>query len=173
MRRPPIVLAAVIACAACAPASSTAPAGPAPSTAAASAQVSLSAGGQPQAPGGTAPATLGIAWDDASKAAALATATKAMALYARPTAPAVTWMQDLGQLMTPQAAADYQDTDPAAIPATRITGPAQLKADPGNGYGCHALIPTDAGTYDIQLLRSAADAPWQVNRITPPNTAEQ
>jgi hypothetical protein len=167
------MIAAVIACTACTPASSTTPAVPAPSTATASAPVSLSAGGQPQAPGGTAPATLGVAWDDASKAAALATATKAMATYARPTAPAAAWIQELGQLTTPQAAADYQDTDPADIPATRITGPAQLKADPGNGYGCHALIPTDAGTYDVQLLRSAANAPWQVNRITPPNTAEQ
>jgi hypothetical protein len=25
------------------------------------------------------------------------------------------------------------------------------------------------GNYDVQLLRSAADKPWQVNRFTPPN----
>lgn len=173
MRRPLLVLATVLACTACTPASSTTPAGPPASTPTAAAPVSLSTGGQPQAPGGTAPATLGIPWDQASRTAALATATKAMALYARPKAPAAAWIQDLGQLMTPQAAADYQDTDPAGIPATRITGTGQLRIDPGNGYGCHAVVPTDAGDYDVQLLRTAAGAPWQVNRITPPNTAEQ
>ena len=173
MKRPLTVLAAVLVCTACAPVSSTTPADPTPSRPTPSAPVSLSAGGMPQAPGGTAPATLGIAWDEATKTAALDTATKAMTLYARPTVTATAWIHDLGQLMTPQAVADYQDTDPSTVPATKTTGPSRLITDPSNGYGCHVLVPTDAGTYDVQLLRSAAGAPWQVNRITPPNIAEQ
>ena len=168
MKRALTALAALLVCTACAPLSSSTPAEPSPSTSAAS-SATLSAGGKPQAPGGTAPATLGIAWDEASKTAALETATKAMTLYARPTVTAKQWIQDLGQLLTTQATADYQYVDPANIPVTRITGTGQLKIDENNGFGCHVVFPTDAGDYDVQLLRSAVDKPWQVNRFTPPN----
>jgi hypothetical protein len=168
MKRTVTALAALLMCTACAPASSSTPEEPAPSTST-TAPATLSAGGKPQAPGGTAPATLGIAWDEASKTAALETATKAMTLYARPTVTDKEWIQDLGQLMTAQATADYQYVDPANIPVTKVTGKGQLKIDENNGFGCHVAFPTDAGDYDVQLLRSAAIKPWQVNRFTPPN----
>jgi len=172
MKRTLTALTALLMCTACAPTAntgggpenqqvSTSPAVPAPP--------SLSAGGKPQAPGGTAPATLGIAWDEASKTSALDTATKAMTLYARPTVTDKAWIQDLGQILTAQATADYQYVDPANIPATKITGTGRLTIDENNGFGCHVAVPTDAGNYDVQLLRSAADKPWQVNRFTPPN----
>ncbi|MEE2570788.1 hypothetical protein V1638_15490 [Pseudarthrobacter sp. J64] len=168
MKRALTALAAVLVCTACAPVSNTTLA-EAPQSTSATAPATLSAGGQSQAPGGTAPATLGIAWDESSKAAALETATKAMTLYARPTVTDKVWIQELGQLLTAQAAADYQYVDPANIPANKITGAGQLKIDESNGFGCHVVFPTDAGDYDVQLLRSAADKPWQVNRFTPPN----
>jgi hypothetical protein len=168
MKRTLTALAALLVCTACAPVSSTTPAEPSPSTST-TAPASLSAGGKPQAPGGTAPATLGIAWDEASKTAALETATKAMTLYARPTVTDTVWIQELGQLLTAQATADYQYVDPANIPITKVTGKGQLRIDENNGFGCHVVFPTDAGDYDVQLLRSAADKPWQVNRFTPPN----
>ena len=168
MKRALTALAALLVCTACAPVSSTTPAEPSPSASAAS-PASLSAGGKPQAPGGTAPATLGIPWDEASKTAALETATKAMTLYARPTVTDKVWIQELGQLLTAQATADYQYVDPANIPVAKVTGTGQLKIDENNGFGCHVVFPTDAGDYDVQLLRSAADKPWQVNRFTPPN----
>jgi hypothetical protein len=168
MKRTLTALAAVLVCTACAPVSSTTPAEPPPSTTATT-PATLSAGGKSQAPGGTAPATLGIAWDEPSKTAALETATKAMKLYARPTVTDKVWIQELGQLLTAQAAADYQYVDPANIPVNKITGTGQLKIDERNGFGCHVVFPTDAGDYDVQLLRSAADKPWQVNRFTPPN----
>jgi len=112
---------------------------------------------------------LGIAWDEASKKAALDTATQAMTLYARPTVTDKVWIQELGQILTSQAVADYQYVDPANIPVKKITGPGQLKVDENNGFGCHVVFATDVGNYDVQLLRSAADKPWQVNRFTPPN----
>jgi hypothetical protein len=171
MKRTLTALAALLVCTACAPVSSTTPAEPSPSTST-TAPASLSAGGKPQAPGGTAPATLGIAWDEASKTAALETATKAMTLYARPTVTDTVWIQELGQLLTAQATADYQYVDPANIPITKVTGKGQLRIDENNGFGCHVVFPTDAGDYDVQLLRSAADKPWQVNRFTPPNGTE-
>ena len=165
MKRALTALAALLVCTACAPVSSSTSAELSPSASAAT----LSAGGKPQAPGGTAPATLGIAWDEGSKTAALETATEAMTLYARPTVTDKEWIQELGQLLTAQATADYQYVDPANIPVTRITGTGQLRIDENNGFGCHVVFPTDAGDYDVQLLRSAADKPWQVNRFTPPN----
>lgn len=168
MKRALTALAAVLVCTACAPVSNTTPAEP-PQSTSATAPATLSAGGKSQAPGGTAPATLGIAWDESSKAAALETATKAMTLYARPTVTDKVWIQELGQFLTAQATADYQYVDPANIPAKKITGPGKLTVDENNGFGCHVVIPTDAGDYDVQLLRSAADKPWQVNRFTPPN----
>ena len=173
MKRPLTVLAAVLLCTACAPTASTG-GGPekepvSTSPAVTSVQPSLSAGGKSQAPGGTAPATLGIAWDEASKKAALDTATQAMTLYARPTVTDKVWIQELGQILTSQAVADYQYVDPANIPVKKITGPGQLKVDENNGFGCHVVFATDVGNYDVQLLRSAADKPWQVNRFTPPN----
>jgi hypothetical protein len=168
MKRTLTVFAAVLMCTACAPVSSTTPTEPSPSMSA-TAPATLSAGGKSQAPGGTAPATLGIAWDEPSKTAALETATKAMTLYARPTMTDTVWIQELGQLLTAQATADYQYVDPANIPVRKVTGAGQLKIDEGNGFGCHVVFPTDAGDYDVQLLRSAPDKPWQVNRFTPPN----
>lgn len=172
MKRTLTTLTALLVCTACAPTANTG-AGPEHqpvSTApAVSAPPSLSAGGKPQAPGGTAPTTLGITWDEPSKTSALDTATKAMTLYAHPTVTDKVWIQELGQLLTAQAVADYQYVDPANIPATKVTGPGQLSIDENNGFGCHVVFPTDAGDYDVQLLRSAADKPWQVNRFTPPN----
>ena len=168
MKRALTALAAVLVCTACSPAANTTPAESSQGTTA-TAPATLSAGGKSQAPGGTAPATLGIVWDESSKAAALDTATKAMTLYARPTITDKEWIQELGQLLTPQAVADYQYVDPANIPANKVTGAGQLKIDESNGFGCHVVFPTNAGNYDVQLLRSAADKPWQVNRFTPPN----
>lgn len=168
MKRALTALAALLVCTACAPVSSSTSAEPSPSASAAS-PATLSAGGKPQAPGGTAPPTLGILWDEASKTAALETATNAMTLYARPTVTDKQWIQELGQLLTAQATADYQYVDPSNIPVSRMTGTGQLRIDENNGFGCQVVFPTDAGDYKVQLLRSAADKPWQVNRFTPPN----
>jgi hypothetical protein len=156
----------VLLCTACAPAANTTPA-PATSAAAASAPVSLSASSGPQAPGGTVPATIGISWDQASKEAALDTAQKAMSDFARPGVEDRKWANDLARWLTPQATADYSAVDPANVPATRVTGPATLTVDDTNGYGVLAAVPTDAGTYTVQLLRTGPEALWKVNRLTP------
>lgn len=172
MNRPLTALAAaLLLCTACTPTSSTTPVSQ-PVTSTATSTASLSDGGRPQAPGGTAPATLGITWNEASKKTALDIATEAMSLYTRPTVPKKVWIQELGQLMTSQAVADYQYVDPSNIPVSKITGPGQLKIDENNGFGCQVIFPTDTGSYEVQLLRSAADKPWQVNRFTPPHDAK-
>lgn len=160
----------VLLCTACAPAGNTTPV-PATSTAAtASASGSLSAGSGPQAPDGTVPATIGISWDQSSKDAAVDTAEKAMADFARPGVQDKQWANDLARWLTPQAMADYSAVDPANVPTTRVTGRATLAVDEANGYGVMASVPTDAGTYTVQLLRTGPQAPWKVNRLTPPTS---
>jgi hypothetical protein len=171
VKKPLAVLAVALLCVSCAPAANTAPA-PTESTSktTASAPVSLSAGSGPQAPGRTAPATLGITWDQASKDKAVEVAGKAMADFARPAVEEKQWANDLARWLTPQATADYSAVDPSNIPVSRVTGPATLSVDETNGYGVTAAVPTNAGTYSLQLLRTGKDAPWKVNRLTPPSS---
>lgn len=135
-----------------------------------SAPVSLSAGGGPQAPGSTVSPTTGIAWDQASKDEAVKVAQEAMADFARPDIEEKQWANDLASWLTPQATADYSSVDPANIAASAVTGPATLTVDETNGFGVAAAVPTNAGTYTLQLLRTGKDAPWKVNRLTPPSS---
>jgi hypothetical protein len=172
VKKPLALLAVALLCVSCAPVANTTPAppeaaGPAPT---ASAPVSLSAGSGPQAPGGTVPATLGITWDQAGKDQAVDVAQKVMADFARPAVEEKRWANDLARWLTPQATADYSGVDPANIPATRVTGPATLSVDETNGFGVTAAVPTNAGTYTVQLLRTGKDAPWKVHRLTPPSS---
>lgn len=168
MKKPLALIAAALLCTGCAPAANPTPAPAGPPAAMASAPVSLSASSGPQAPGGTAPATTGITWDQASKDQAREAAGKAMADFARPGVEEKQWANDLARWLTPQATADYSAVDPANVPANRVTGPATLSVDETNGYGVTALVPTNAGIYTLQLLRTGEDAPWKVNRLTPP-----
>ncbi|XAS69288.1 hypothetical protein V3C33_08570 [Micrococcaceae bacterium Sec5.7] len=172
MKNPLALLAVALLCVSCAPAANTtpAPAESASKTPTASAPVSLSANSGPQAPGGRVPATTGITWDQASKDKAVEVAEKAMADFARPTVEEKQWANDLARWLTPQATADYSAVDPANIPTNRVTGPAKLTVDEANGYGVTAAVPTNAGTYTLQLLRTGQDAPWKVNRLTPPSS---
>ncbi|MDJ0358212.1 hypothetical protein [Paenarthrobacter sp. PH39-S1] len=173
MKKPlTLVAAAAVAvlCVSCAPAATTAPppAESASTAPTASTPVSLSANSGPQAPGGTAPATLGIPWDQTSRDRAADISGKAMADFARPAVEEKQWANDLARWLTPQAIADYSAVDPANIPAHRVTGPATLSVDEANSFGVTAAVPTNAGTYTLQLLRTGKDAPWKVHRLTPP-----
>lgn len=134
----------------------------------ASATASLSADGGPQAPGSMASPTTGIPWDQESRDSAVKIAQDAMSDFARPDAEEKQWANELANWLTPQATADYSSVNPANIPASSVTGPAVLSVDEANGFGVIAAVPTDAGTYTVQLLRTGKDAPWKVNRITPP-----
>jgi hypothetical protein len=172
VKKPVALLAVALLCVSCAPAANTtpAPAEPASQKPTSSAPASLSANSGPQAPGGTVPATTGITWDQASKDQAVEVAVKAMTDFARPTVEEKQWANDLARWLTPQATADYSAVDPANIPTSRVTGPAKLTVDEANGYGVTAAVPTNSGTYTLQLLRTGQGAPWKVNRLTPPSS---
>jgi hypothetical protein len=107
-------------------------------------------------------------WDSQSKTNALDVATKAMALYNRPTVDGKTWIFDLAQYMTPDAGALYQGVDPANLPAFTTKQPGKLVVDPSNGFGAHVQFTTTVGVFDFELLRRAADQEWKINHITLP-----
>ncbi|WP_422933308.1 hypothetical protein [Sinomonas sp. P47F7] len=132
-----------------------------------SASVSLSAEDRPQAPGGTSPAALGVAWDTASKTAALDLATRGMTLYARPGVSAQAWIADLRPLLTPQAAHDYMDVDPSTIGITSF-GAGELAVDETNGFAAKARFGSAAGPYEVVLHRNGADQPWKIVRFNVP-----
>ena len=143
MNKPLALIAAVgLFCAGCAPASNTTPA-PMQTTPTPSAPVSLSVDSGPQAPGGIVPATIGIAWDQASKDQAVDIAQKAMADFARPKAEETT----VGQRSCPLA-------HPAGHRRLLRCRSGQHPSQPGHR-------PGQAGRRRIQRLRRHCYCPNQ------------
>jgi hypothetical protein len=103
----------------------------------------------------------------AAASAAAKTATAVMSFYARPSANAQAWIEGLGPYLSQDAAAAFADTDPATIPAHQVTGTAQVLSASTAG-GALIDVPTDAGTYQLLLLKSGSG--WLVDQITPPKS---
>lgn len=111
-------------------------------------------------------------WDDASRKEAQRLAEDVMTAYARPDAPQEQWWAEFSAHLSAQAAYDYQWVDPTSISVTKVTGPATITAEP-SVYLAELTVPTDAGTYGVLLSRTDGPSPWQVERITPPESLEQ
>ena len=105
--------------------------------------------------------------DDASAEAARAAATAGMAAFARPDLPYDQWWAGLEPLLSSQAAQAYRPVDPAQIPATEVTGEANLPAW-DTPRVARVGVPTDAGVYLVIVSRSEADPSWRVERLSPP-----
>lgn len=104
--------------------------------------------------------------------AAVKAAATFMTLFARPAAGTTTtaWWVKVKPLLSAQAAADYAGTDPANVPYTRVTGPAQLApvgTDTAGGLVVFVAVPTDTGRYLVHL-QPAGSGTWVVTRLTPP-----
>ncbi|MGY1634285.1 hypothetical protein ACI784_21510 [Geodermatophilus sp. SYSU D01186] len=108
--------------------------------------------------------------DDASRSAALDAASAAVTAFARPTLDPAQWWAELQPLLSPAAATAYEGTDPAAVPASAVTGPPQ-PTPAVSAYLSTVLVPTDAGEYAVLLVREGDGAPWLVERITPVESA--
>jgi hypothetical protein len=105
--------------------------------------------------------------DAASDAAAVDLAANAMAAFARPQVSAQQWWSDLSPLLSDAARLAYTGTDPANVPVRAVTGQAALLPS-ATGYLATAEVPTDAGTWTLLLTRPGQNAPWTVERFTPP-----
>lgn len=105
-------------------------------------------------------------WDAASEASALATATKVMRLFGRPTVPAKSWYRDLKPFLNPEYAQSASYIDPANVPFHQVVDGPVLSREKNNPVTVTATFVTDAGLWDVLLHRSAQTAPWVVTNIS-------
>ncbi|WP_170963578.1 hypothetical protein [Cellulosimicrobium cellulans] len=148
-----VVVACVAGLGACATSPSTSP--------------SATAGAPPPtstpAPGESAPDTL-VPGDDAGARSA---AVDALSDFVARERSYDDWWRAFAPHLTPEARQAFEFTDPAAIPAASVTDDGTLSAAP-DGTSVSVLVGTDVGQYRVELVRQSVDAPWLVDRLTPP-----
>ncbi|QHO90076.1 hypothetical protein CWT12_00220 [Actinomyces sp. 432] len=105
-------------------------------------------------------------WDDASREAAIDAAEAALEAFAHPELDYDTWWAGLDPHLTQEAAEVYVYVDPANIPVHELTGSGSIIED-ASAYVATVKIPTDAGRYDVLVIRTSGSAPWLANRIVP------
>jgi hypothetical protein len=108
-----------------------------------------------------------VTWDAAAAEAARATATAAVAAFARPAATPEQWWAALAPMLSPAARSAYAATDPANVPASTVTGPAG-EARSSSAFLATVTVPTDAGVYTVLLVRDDTGDRWLVERFRPP-----
>ncbi|CED90071.1 hypothetical protein [Actinomyces succiniciruminis] len=111
-------------------------------------------------------------WDEESRAAAIAAAEAALEAFAHPELDYDTWWAGLDPHLTQEAAEAYVYVDPANIPVHELTGSGTIIED-ASAYVATVKIPTDAGRYDVLVIRTSGSAPWLASRIVPVEEAEQ
>ena len=74
------------------------------------------------------------------------------------------WTSGIQAFVTPALAAGLAQTDPARVPATRVTGEALLLT--ASATFARVRVPTDGGSIVVTLTR-AASRPWQVSDVAP------
>jgi hypothetical protein len=74
------------------------------------------------------------------------------------------WTRGIQPFVTPALAAGLAQTDPARVPATKVTGEAVLIQ--ASATSAHVRVPTDGGSIVVTLKR-AGSGPWQVSDVAP------
>ena len=74
------------------------------------------------------------------------------------------WTRGIQPFVTPALAAGLAQTDPARVPATKVTGEAVLLT--ASATSAQVRVPTDGGSIVVTLKR-AASGPWQVSDVAP------
>jgi hypothetical protein len=90
-----------------------------------------------------------------------------MTAFAKPSAEYDTWWDALAPYLTETAQQAYSYTDPANVPASKVTGTAHLGPSESD-YLATVTVPTDVGTYTVLLSRPETNTGWLVERLTPP-----
>lgn len=101
-----------------------------------------------------------------SQAAAIDTAEKAVAAYARPDLGYDEWINRLYPYLSQTGTTAYEDTDPARVPARQVTGAGTI-LPASTEVALIVQVPTDAGPYNVSLSRPGTTAPWLADRIRP------
>jgi len=74
------------------------------------------------------------------------------------------WTRGIQPFVTAALAAGLAQTDPARVPATKVTGEAVLQT--ASATSATVRVPTDGGGIVVTLTRGAS-TPWQVSDVTP------
>lgn len=74
------------------------------------------------------------------------------------------WTRGIQPFVTPALAAGLAQTDPARVPATKVTGEAALVT--ASAASAQVNVPTDGGSIVVTLHRSSS-GPWQVSDVGP------
>jgi len=74
------------------------------------------------------------------------------------------WAHGIQPFVTPALAAGLAQTDPARVPATKVTGEAVLLT--ASATSAQVRVPTDGGSIVVTLKR-AGSGPWQVSDVAP------
>jgi hypothetical protein len=80
------------------------------------------------------------------------------------------WWADLTQYLGEDAREAYAYTDPANVPASEITGRSLLAGVQEDMLT--VLVPTDIGSYSVELVREHSGGPWAIYRLRPPEGIE-
>lgn len=80
------------------------------------------------------------------------------------------WWADLTQYLGEDAREAYTYTDPANVPASDVTGPSLLSGVQEDMLT--VLVPTDIGSYSVELVREQAGGPWVIYRLRPPEDTQ-
>ncbi|MCE0459431.1 hypothetical protein [Curtobacterium flaccumfaciens] len=123
-------------------------------------QVSASASAQPSAPADAEdPITA------AQEGAATGAASGFVSAYIDKTVTGDAWVKGWMPYLTTQAQAAYEGTSQQAVPGTTLTGTVKLE-DGGTNGAAIVDVPTDAGTYTVQL--NQVNGSWKVLRALLP-----
>lgn len=142
------------------PVTATAAAPPVSPTPTTSSTVPTDAGGNGEVEGTPVPSTATPAPPNSAQATQWADATTLavafMKAFARPSSSstsAATWWAKVEPYLTPQAAADYDGTDPANVPFTAVTGAGVIVVlDAADSEVTAVRVPTNAGPYLVEIL---------------------
>jgi hypothetical protein len=80
------------------------------------------------------------------------------------------WWADLSQYLGDDAREAYAYTDPANVPASEVTGWSLLSSVQDDMLT--VLVPTDFGSYSVELVREQSGGPWVIYRLRPPEGAQ-
>lgn len=99
-------------------------------------------------------------------------AEHAMAAFADHNRSYDEWWAALSPMLTNDALVAYEDTNPARVRPSQVTGEGVVASAP-NFNRMSVLVPTDVGQYAIELIRQGDNnpdgtPPWFVDRFTPP-----
>jgi hypothetical protein len=74
------------------------------------------------------------------------------------------WNDGIRPLVTSDLAKGLAQTDPAHVPATKMTGEAVLLTS--SGHSAEVRVPTDGGSIVVTLIRKSSDA-WLISDVAP------